>query len=81
MKQGDFADGLARRFCGALYADTEGRPMQYRMIATIAARARIREDDALQAALVAAVAVGGREVEASHSVQLTDQGRQPMAKP
>ena len=34
---------LARRFCAALAENTAGRPMQYRMIAQIAARAGIRD--------------------------------------
>ena len=38
---------LANRFCAALYEDTDGRPMQWRPISTIATRAPIREDDDL----------------------------------
>jgi hypothetical protein len=47
---------LARRFCAALAEDTAGRPMQWRGIQSIAARARIRDDKERVAAITDATA-------------------------
>src|SRR5260370_35497480 len=46
---------LAVRFCATLAEDTAGRPMQYRMIAPIMARARIRDERDQHAAIIYAV--------------------------
>jgi hypothetical protein len=74
------AEALARRFCAALASDTAGRPMQWRMIAPIAARARLRTEQDQRAALTYAVEQGWLEVEGGHSVQLTEAWRR-LAKP
>ena len=50
------ADTLARRFCAALAEDTAGQPMQYRVIATIMSRVRIRDERDQRAAIAYAAA-------------------------
>ncbi len=62
----------ARAFCRALKTDTDGRPMRWRAIRSIAELAGL-EDPA--EAIVAAVEKGWLEVEGGHSVCLTDAGR------
>lgn len=62
----------ARRFCAALKTDTNGRPMRWRSISSIAERAR--ESEADQVVAIAAEQ-GWIEVEGDHSVCLTDKGR------
>jgi hypothetical protein len=67
---------LAVRFCATLAEDTAGRPMQYRMIAPIMARARIRDERDQHAAIIYAVEQEWLEVEGGHSAMLTESGRQ-----
>jgi hypothetical protein len=50
------------------------------MIATIAARARIRDERDQREAIVLALEQGWLEVEGGHSAQLTELGRR-LAKP
>lgn len=66
-------DALARRFVGALHADTGGRPMQWRSIDSIGARSRLGGERGKVVAR--ALALGWVEVQDGHSVQLTDAGR------
>lgn len=61
---------LARHLVRALYAATDGRPMQYRMLAGISAT---RDTEA---AVQLAVDRGWMLCEGGHSVCLTDDGRQ-----
>src|SRR5258708_34756626 len=70
------ARALAVRFCATLAEDTAGRPMQYRMIAPIMARARIRDERDQHAAIIYAVEQEWLEVEGGHSAMLTESGRQ-----
>lgn len=67
---------LAARFIAALFEDTAGKPMAWRSIGTIGARARIRDPKQLGQAVKDAAAAGLLTVEAGHSVCLTDKGRQ-----
>jgi hypothetical protein len=70
------ARALAVRFCATLAEDTAGRPMQYRMIAPIMVRARIRDERDQRAAVAYAVEQEWLEVEGGHSAMLTESGRQ-----
>jgi hypothetical protein len=70
------ARALAVRFCATLAEDAAGRPMQYRMIAPIMVRARIRGERDQHAAVVYAVEQEWLEVEGGHSAMLTESGRQ-----
>lgn len=70
------AHRLAARFVAALFDDTAGRPMQWRSIGTIGARARIRDPKQLAQAVKDAEAAGLLTVEAGHSVCLSEKGRQ-----
>ena len=67
---------LALKLCRALAVDTGGRPQQWRMVSTIAVRARIRDQREIDRAVAVAAASGWITVEAGHSVCLTDLGRQ-----
>lgn len=62
----------ARRFCGTLKIDTDGRPMRWRSIGPIADRAGVQD---AAAAVATAVEQGWIEVEGGHSVCLTEKGR------
>lgn len=66
-------DALARRFVGALSTDTEGRPMQWRSIGSIAVRARLGAET--DRTVSHARELGWVEIMDGHSVQLTDEGR------
>ena len=73
---------LAVRFCATLAEDTAGRPMQYRMIAPIMVRARIRGERDQHAAIVYAVEQGwpGRPQACHPAFDVANAFRKPGSK-
>jgi len=71
-------DIAALNLCRALAEATGGRPMQWRMLAVIAVRARIRAD-LVDAAASRAVEKGWLLLEGGHSICLTEAGRNAVA--
>ncbi len=65
----------ANRLCLALQADTASRPNTWRMVHTIAVRARIKDPKAIDAAVKIAVENEWLLVEQGHSIALTEAGR------
>lgn len=72
---------LALRLCRALSVDTGRRPMQWRTLALIARRARIRDLAEIDKAVAEAVKLGWLLVEGGHSIALTDTGRSAARAP